>query len=74
MKLRIKSPKIANKAASTVVSKQVSKELGGDCHIRFTEAEVGMKDGKVYAKFAIDGEMDQSDFVKLIKMAMEEGF
>lgn len=71
MKLKLKTPKIVNKAASTVVSKQVSEELGGDCCIRFTEAEVGMKDGKVYAKFAIDGEMDRSDFMKLIKMAME---
>lgn len=73
MKLRFKSPKIVNKAASTVVSKEVSKELGGDCHIRFTEAEVGMKDGKVYAKFAIDGEMDRNDFMNLIKMLMAEG-
>lgn len=73
MKLKLKSPKIVNKATSTVVSKQVSKELGGDCHIRFTEAEVGVKDGKVYAKFSIDGEMDRSDFMKLVKMFREEG-
>lgn len=71
MKLRIKSPKIVNKATSAVVSKQVSKELGGDCHIRFTEAEIGMKDGKVYAKFSVDGEMDRSDFMNLIKMLNE---
>ena len=71
MKLRIKTPKIVNKATSTVVSKQVSKELGGDCHIRFTEAEVGIKDGKVYAKFSIDGEMDRKDFMNFIKMVRE---
>lgn len=71
MKLKLKSPKIVNKAASTVVSKSVSKELGGECHIRFTEAEIGMKDGKVYAKFSVDGEMNRQDFVKLIKMVME---
>lgn len=74
MKLRIKSPKIANKAASNVVSKKMSEELGGDCHIRFTEAEIGMKGGKVYAKFAIDGEMDRKDFMNFIKMVMTEGF
>lgn len=74
MKLKLKTPKIVNKATSTVVSKQVSKELGSDCHIRFTEAEVGMKDGKVYAKFAVDGEMDRSDFMRLVKMFKEEGF
>lgn len=73
MKLRFKSPKIVNKAASTVVSKEVSKELGGDCRIRFTEAEFGMKDGKVYSKVAIDGEMDRNDFMNLIKMLMAEG-
>lgn len=74
MKLRLRTPKIVNKATSTVVSKQVSKELGGDCHIRFTEVEIGMKDGKVYAKFAVDGEMDRGDFIKLVKMFKEEGF
>ena len=71
MNLKFKSPKIVNKATSAVVSKQVSKELGGDCHIRFTAAEVGMKDGRVYAKFTVDGEMDRSDFVKFIKMVKE---
>lgn len=71
MKLKLKSPKIVNKAASTVVSKQVSKELDGECHIRFTEAEIGMRDGKVYAKLSVDGEMDRNDFVKLIEMVME---
>ena len=74
MTLKIKPPEIVNKATSTAVSKKVSKELGGDCHIRFTEAEVGMKDGKVYAKFSVDGEMDRSDLMKLIKMFKEEGF
>ena len=73
MKLKIKPPEIVNKATSTVVSKKVSKELGGDCRIRFTEAEVGMKDGRVYAKFSVDGEMDRSDLIKLIKMFKEEG-
>ena len=71
MKLKFKSPKIVNKAASSVVSKQVSKELSGDCHIRFTEAEFGMKDGKVYCKLAIDGEMDRHDFMTFIKMVKE---
>lgn len=71
MNLRIKSPKIANKAASNVITKKVTKELDGDCHIRFTEAEIGMKDGKVYAKFALEGEMEKNDFIKLLKMAME---
>lgn len=74
MKLKLKSPKIVNKATSTVISKKVSEELGGDCHIRFTEAEVGMKDGKVYVKFSIDGEMDRGDFMKLVKMFKDEGF
>lgn len=73
MKLRFKSPKIANKVASNVVSEEVSKELGGDCRIRFTEAEFGLKDGKVYSKVAIDGEMDRKDFMRLIKMLMAEG-
>lgn len=73
MKLRIKTPKIVNKATSAVVSKKVSKELGGDCRIKFNEAEIRIKDGKVYAKFAVDGEMDRKDFVKFVKM-VREGF
>jgi hypothetical protein len=71
MKLRFKSPKIVNKATSAVISKKVSNELDGDCHIRFNEAEIGMKSGKVYAKFSVEGEMDRKDFMKFIKMVKE---
>jgi hypothetical protein len=72
MNLKLKAPKIAKNATSNIVSKKASEKLGGDCHIRFTEAEIGMRDGKVYAKFAIDGEMNRADLVNLIKMITSE--
>ena len=72
MKLRFKLPNFVMRKTSKVVSDNVSKELEGDCHIKINEAEIGMKDKKVYARFAIEGEMDRKDLMKLIKMAMEE--
>lgn len=72
MNLKFKMPKFAKNATSNVVSKKASEKLGGDCHIRFTEAEVGMRDGKVYAKFAVDGEMNRADLMHLIKMITTE--
>lgn len=72
MNLKLKAPKLAKKVTSDVVSKKASEELGGDCHIRFTEAEIGMRDGKVYAKFAIDGEINRADLMNFIKMITAE--
>lgn len=71
MKLRIRAPKWAAKKTSEVVSKKISDEIGGDCCIKITEAEFGMKDKKVYARFSMEGDMDRSDFMNLIKMAMK---
>lgn len=72
MCLGFRAPVWAKKATSKVVSKTVSKELGGDCYVKITEAEFGMKNKKVYAKFAIEGDMDRTDFMNLIKMAIRE--
>lgn len=70
MKLRLKAPKWVARKTSEAISKEVSKEIDGDCCIKIAEAEFGMKDKKVYARFAVEGDMDRSDFMKLIKMAM----
>lgn len=70
MKLRLKAPKFVAKKASEVVSEQISNEIGGDCCVKITEAEFGMKDKKVYARFSMEGDMDRADFMNLIKMAM----
>lgn len=70
MKLKLRAPKFVAKKASEVVSEKVSAEIGGDCCIKITEAEFGMKDKKVYARFSVEGDMDRSDFMNLIKMAM----
>lgn len=72
MNLRFKAPKFVKRKTSEVISESVSTELGGDCCIKITEAEFGMKDKKVYARFAVEGDIDRSDFMKLIKMAMSE--
>ena len=72
MKLRFKMPNFMKRKTSEVLSKTASKELEGDCFIKVNEAEIGMKDKKVYARFAVEGEMDRKDLMKLIKMAMEE--
>lgn len=71
MKLRIRTPKFVANKTSEVVSKKISEEIGGDCCVKITEAEFGMKDKKVYARFAMEGDIDRSDFMKLIKMAMQ---
>lgn len=73
MKLRLKAPNFVKRKTSEVVSEQISSELGGDCCIKITEAEFGMKDKKVYARFAMEGDMDRAEFMKLIKMAITEG-
>ena len=70
MKLRVKSPKWVAKKTSEVVSEKISEEIGGDCCIKITEVEFGMKDKKVYARFSMEGDMDRSDFMNFIKMAM----
>lgn len=73
MNLRFKAPKFVKRKTSEVISESVSTELGGDCCVKITEAEFGMKDKQVYARFAIEGDMNRSDFMKLIKMALTEG-
>ena len=73
MNLRFKAPKFVRRKTSETISKSVSNEIDGDCCIKITEAEFGMKDKKVYARFAVEGDMDRADFMKLIKMAMTEG-
>lgn len=70
MKLKLRAPKFVAKKASEVVSEKVSAEIGGDCCIKITEAEFGMKDKKVYARFSMEGDMDRADFMNFIKMAM----
>lgn len=71
MKLRFRTPKFVARKASEVVSEKISEEIGGDCCIKITEAEFGMKGKQVYSRFAIEGDMNRSDFMKLIKMAMQ---
>ena len=73
MKLRLKAPNFVKRKTSEIVSEKISSELGGDCCIKITEAEFGMKDKKVYAHFAMEGDMDRAEFMKLIKMALTEG-
>jgi hypothetical protein len=70
MKLKLRAPKFVARKASEVVSEKVSAEIGGDCCIKITEAEFGMKDKKVYARFSMEGDMDRADFMNFIKMAM----
>lgn len=72
MKLRFKAPEFVKRKTSETLSKTVSNDLEGDCHIRVNECEFGMKDKKVYARFSIEGDIDRSDFMKLIKMAMQD--
>lgn len=72
MKLKLRAPKFVAKKASEVVSEKVSAEIGGDCCIKITEAEFGMKDKKVYARFSMEGDMDRADFMNFIKMAMSD--
>ena len=70
MAFGIKAPNWAKRKTSKIVSEQISNEIGGDCCVKITEAEFGMKDKKVYARFAVEGDMDRSDFMELVKMAM----
>ena len=70
MKLKLRAPNFVARKASEVVSEKVSAEIGGDCCIKITEAEFGMKDKKVYSRFSMEGEMDRSDFVNFIKRAI----
>lgn len=70
MKLRLKTPKFVAKKASEIVSEKISDEIGGDCCIKITDAEFGMKEKKVYARFSMEGDMDRADFMNFIKMAM----
>lgn len=72
MAFGIKAPNFAKRKTSKIISEKLSEEMGGDCCVKITEAEFGMKNKKVYARFAIEGDMDRSDFMKLIKMAMNE--
>lgn len=72
MAIGIKAPNWAKRKTSKVVSEKVSNEIGGDCCIKITEAEIGMKDKKVYARFSVEGDMDRNEFMNFIKMAMRE--
>lgn len=69
--MKIKLPKFLKRRTSDAVSQIASKELGGDCHIRINECEIGIKSKKVYFRFSTDGEMELSDIMHLIVMANE---
>ena len=72
MAFGIKAPNFAKRKTSEILTRKASEELGGDCCIKITEAEFGMKNKKVYARFAMEGDMDRADFINLIKMAIRE--
>lgn len=72
MAFGIKAPNFAKRKTSEILSRKVSDELGGDCCIKITECEIGMKDKKVYTRFAMEGDMDRAMLMDLIKMAMRE--
>ena len=73
MKIRLNTPNFVKRKTSEFVSEKISNELGGECCIKITEAEFGMKDKKVYSRFAMEGDMDRTEFMKLIKMLIAEG-
>lgn len=69
--MKIKLPKFLKSKTSEIVSDAVSEELGGDCHIRLNEVEIGVKNKKAYFHFNAEGEMDIKDLIAVIKMANE---
>lgn len=69
--MKIKLPNFLKRKTSEAVSEVASSELGGDCHVRIKECEIGIKSKKVYFHFNAEGDMELSDIMHLIVMANE---
>lgn len=69
--MKIKLPNFMKRKTSEALSEITSKELGGDCHVRVNDCEIGVKNKKVYFHFNAEGEMELSDIINLIVLANE---
>jgi hypothetical protein len=66
MKIKL-STKFMRGIIAKLVSKAVSKKLGCDVSIQINEIEAETTDGKVHLHLNVDGEMNNDEFMKLIK-------
>lgn len=66
LKLRL-STKFMRGIITKIISKALFKKFGYQVDIELNKLEVEVIDGKVYLHVDVDGQMDNSEFVKIIK-------
>lgn len=66
LKLRL-STKFMRSIVTKLISKMIFKKLGYQIDIQLNKIEIETTDGKVHLHVDVDGEMDNSEFMKLVK-------
>lgn len=72
MALRLKAPTFLLNLACKYVSKLISEDSGYDVHIQVNEAEIGMRNKRVYAHMNADADIDRKDLMRLIKESIKK--
>ena len=57
---------------ANLISKTVSKKLGCDINVLINEIEVETRDGKIHLHANVDAEVNNDDFVNIIKSIGKE--
>ena len=71
MTLRLKAPKLLMNMACEYVSKLISEESGYDVYIQVNEAEIGMRNKRIYAHMNVDADIDRKDLMRIIKESIK---
>lgn len=66
MKLKL-STKFMKNIVTTLISKVLIKKFGYDIDVILNEIELKMEDGKVKIHADVDAQVDNSEFLKIIK-------
>lgn len=70
MKLRIRAPRFLRNIASKYISDMLAEELNCGVQIQINEAEIGMRNKKIYSHMNVDADIDRADLWKLIKSSI----
>ena len=66
MKLKLSS-KFMRGIVTKIISKVISSKLGYKIDIQLNEIQIENKDGKIHIHADVDGEMENEEFMKLVK-------
>ena len=66
LKMRL-STKFMKNMVSKIISKSVYKKTGYKVNVQLNKIDIEMVDGKIYLHADVDGEIENEEFMKIVK-------